>query len=41
MAEGSRLDREYKRLVTEMNTPPVEENFYGMSLQNRGMSYKT
>ena len=28
MAEDSKLDRKYKRLVTEMNIPPVDENLY-------------
>ena len=35
MAEGSRLEREYKMLVTEMNVPPVDEYFYVRSLKNR------
>ena len=41
MAEGSRLDREYKRLVIEMNVPCVDENLYVMSLQNRDIPFKT
>ena len=32
MAEGSRLDREYERLVIDMNVPAVDENFYVRSL---------
>ena len=37
----SRLDREQKRLATEMIAPPVDENLYGKSLQNRDIPYKT
>ena len=35
MAESSRLAREYKRLVTNMNVPLIDENFYVLSLWNR------
>ena len=41
MAEGSRLDREHKRLATEMNVPPVDENLYVKSLWNRDIPYET
>ena len=32
MAEGSRLGTEHKRLATEMNVPPVDENIHVKSL---------
>ena len=41
MEEGSRFDREYKKLVTEINVPPVSENLYVRSLWNRDIPYKT
>ena len=39
MAQG-RLDREQRRLATEMYVPPVDENLYVKSLWNRH-TYKT
>ena len=41
MEEGSRLDKEPKRLATEMNIPPLDENLYVKSLQNRDIPYET
>ena len=41
MAEGRRLDTEYKRLVTDMNVSPVDENLYVQSLQNRDIPSET
>ena len=35
MTEGSRLDGEYRRLVTDMNVSPVDENLYVRSLKKR------
>ena len=40
MAE-SRLDREQKRLNTEMNLPSVDENLYVKSPQNQDIPYET
>ena len=40
MAE-SRLEREQKRLATEMNIPPVDENIYVKLLQNRDIPHET
>ena len=41
MAEGSRLDREYRRLVNDMNVQLVDENLYVRSLRNREIPYNT
>ena len=39
MAEG-RLDREQKRLATDMNVPPVDENLYVKWVWNRDIPYE-
>ena len=36
-----RLEKEQKRLATEMNVPYVESNVYVKSLQSRDISYET
>ena len=35
MVAGSRIDSKQKKLATEMNVPPVAENLYVKTLQNR------
>ena len=35
MPENSRIAGEYKRLNTNMNVPPVDENLYVRSFRNR------
>ena len=40
MAEGSRLDRQQKRLATEINVTPVDENLYVKSQWNRDIPYE-
>ena len=37
MTESSRVDGEYRRLTTNMNVPPVDENLYVRSLRNRNL----
>ena len=41
IAENSRMEREYRRLTTNINVPPVDENLQVRSLRNRNIPYDT
>ena len=41
MTESSRLERKYRKLVTDMNVPKVDDNLYMKSLRNRYIPYNT
>ena len=39
MAENSKVARQYRRLATNMNVPPVYEHLYVWTLRNRNISF--